>query len=104
MCFNFRYLYNDIYYPPNTLAFPEKNIINEKPAIRKKHKKVFRDSSPAMSREKPQPIVNEPPMIKSADSENEDIVVIPDTGIHLYTRYGYRDPYDEWGSAFTQNS
>lgn len=94
------YLYDDIYYPPNTQPPPGRSAKREKSSRRKKRRKVKQEILPKMSENKPSPAENETPVTKTDDNKDEDIVVIPDTGINMYTRYGFQDPYDDWGSEF----
>ena len=41
--------------------------------------------------------------MKIIEEEDEDIVVIPDTRINIYVRYGYPDPYSDWEPAFIRD-
>ena len=111
----FSYLYDDIYYPPNIRPSREKRAKEDefKSTKRKTHappnKRIT--AKPPYSRPVPK-LTNELLFNSKYKSEavkriveevDEDIVVIPDTGIHSYTRYGYCDPYNDWEPAFVRD-
>ena len=105
-------MYDDIYYPPSIRPSPEKRAIEDefksttRKALEPPNKRIT--TKPPYSRPLPIP-TNEllvyskykNKAVKRIEEEgDEDIVVIPDTGIHSYTRYGYCDPYSDWEPAF----
>ena len=110
LCFS--YLYDDIYYPPNIRPSPEKHAKEDelKSTKRKAHEPPNKRITAKLPYSRPVPIPTNELLINSKykseavkrieEEVDEDIVVIPDTGIHSYTRYGYCDPYIDWEPDF----
>lgn len=97
--FGSRCLYDDIYYQPNTWTLSAADTVSTKSDTRKKRKKSKRRRRKS-SQDKPPLPKKEPKVSKIDENDYEDIVVIPDTGIDIYTKYGHQDPYADWDTAF----